>query len=493
MTAGVDTQVLRVGRLLTAPGRHAPSGPSAIHVRDGRVAAIEALPHDATDRSRSLIALPAPVNAHDHGRGLRTLAFGAADGPLETWIAALAREPRVDPYLRAAVAFAGLAEGGICAANHCHNTQNSQALYEEAVGVAKAAYDVGIRVAFAVPFAGANPTVYGNLGALLARLPEDDRAVLLATQRPSRTLADNLALTERIAALQHPWFSVQYGPVGPQWVDHATLEAVARASAETGRRVHMHLFETRQQREWADARYGPGGLIAYLAGIGMLSARLTVAHGVWLTPDECDVLARYNVTVSINTSSNLRLQSGIAPLASMIERGVRFGIGLDGMALDDDDDMLREMRLLRHVQQTQSHATLSIGELFDAACRHGRSTVVSDGGGSIEVGAPADILIVDTTRIFRDRLNDSDEGLLDLLLARLTKADIATLVVAGRTIVERGQCCSVSRSALEQALLNDARRAREIAPLQPADTARLTRLHTALGDFYACGCHRKPD
>jgi len=523
--------VLHVGRVFAAPGHESPLGASAIHIRDGRIVALESLTANAhaTFEGQGLIAIPAPVNAHDHGRGLRTLAFGAADGPLETWIAALSQEPRVDPYLRAAVAFARLAEGGVCAANHCHNTQNGQALFEEAVGVARAAYDVGIRIAFAVPFAGKNPTVYGDLAPLLMRLPEDDRIALLAAQRPSRTLADNLALTERIAELEHPWFSVQYGPVGPQWVDHATLEAVARASWDTGRRVHMHLFETRYQREWADAHYGKGGLIAFLANIGLLSQRLTVAHGVWLTPDECDVLSEYGVTVSINTSSNLRLQSGIAPLGDIIRKSVRFGIGLDGMALDDDDDMLREIRLLRYIQQAQGQTSLSAGDLFDAACNRGRASIIDDGGGRIKVGMPADILVLNTERILRDRIyadaasnlvtgecsfsrnsdknnswinkedgsgdlldndTETDNALLDLLIARMRKTDIHALVVAGRTIVKDGQCCSVARESLEDALMRDAAQARGRTPLETQHAARLTRLQHALADFYACGCHR---
>jgi len=81
----------------------------------------------------------------------------------------------------------------------------------------------------------------------------------------------------------------------------------------------MHLFETQAQREWADAVY-PEGLVCRLDEIGFLSPRLTVAHGVWLKEDECALLAERGVTVSVNTSSNLRLRSGIAPVARTRER-----------------------------------------------------------------------------------------------------------------------------------------------------------------------------
>ncbi len=70
-------------------------------------------------------------------------------------------------------------------------------------------------------------------------------------------------------------FDVQYGPNGVQWCSDALLEAVADASQHTGRRVHMHLLETRYHRAWMDAEY-PGGLVKYLDSIGLLSPPLSL-------------------------------------------------------------------------------------------------------------------------------------------------------------------------------------------------------------------------
>ena len=79
--------------------------------------------------------------------------------------------------------------------------------------------------------------------------------------------------------------------------------------------------------------------------IGFLSERLTLAHCAWARPDELELLAERRVTISVNTSSNLHLRSGIAPLPEMMKRGCRVALGLDGATLDEDDDALREMRL----------------------------------------------------------------------------------------------------------------------------------------------------
>jgi cytosine/adenosine deaminase-related metal-dependent hydrolase len=471
---------LIVGRVLCAPGHEPPIGPTAIRIMDGRIAAVE--PVDSVDQaSAGVIALPAPTNAHDHGRGLRTLAFGALDDRLEAWLQTLFFEPRTDPYLNAAAAFARMAEGGVAAANHCHGPQDRTRLFEEAEAVSQAARDVGIRVAFAVPFMNRNRGVYGDVSRLMALLDRDDQAAFARGTVEPTPVGEMLALVERIAGLEHELFQVQYGPIGPQWVDDDALIALARASAETGRRLHMHLFETERQRAWADRAYD-GGLVAFLDKIGFLSPRLTVAHGVWLKPSECALLAERGVTVAVNLSSNLRLRSGLPPVAAFQEAGLRFAVGLDASSFDDDEDMLREVRLLwRHYRGFADADVLGPGDVFGAALVEGRRTVVGDiGGGRLAVGAPADIMVLDLAKMGGDCL-DFDFDITHLLLARMSKAHLERLIVAGRTIVENGRCISVDLPHLECELLAQAKASRAAAP---PDRARTARLQQAIAAYY---------
>jgi cytosine/adenosine deaminase-related metal-dependent hydrolase len=478
-------RTIRAGRLLRAPGHGAGEGASAIHIADGRIAAIEAIdPATLTAEEAGLLVLPAPADAHDHGRGLRTLAYGAADAPLEEWLPALARQPWIDPYTCAALAFARMAQGGICAANHCHNTQDGTQLLAEAEATSRAARDVGIRIAFAMPFQDRNPAVYGDLDRLLASLPDEDRPGVIARAKAMRSLETNRTLIEAIGALEHETFTLQYGPVAPQWVTHETLAAIAAASAETGRRVHMHLLETERQREWADAHY-PGGLIPYLDSIGMLSPRLAVAHAVWLRPDECALLAERGVTVSINLSSNLRLRSGRPPLAAIRAAGLAFGIGLDGMSFDDDEDMLRELRLVWHVHARDRDA-MSAAELFDAACRAGRRTITGDEGGRIVPGAPADLLALDFAAMTADCVHD-DIDPVDILLGRMAARHVRRLTVAGRDIVIDGRCVTVDAPALEAGITAAGRAA--FLAARP-DGAAIGRMQNAVRSFHAAGHHR---
>jgi cytosine/adenosine deaminase-related metal-dependent hydrolase len=480
---------LIVGAALPTPGRAPALGPTAIHISAGRIAAIEPVDLDGVDPEMAgLIALPAPTNAHDHGRGLNTVGYGAVDDRLEAWLPTLSREPPTDPYLNAVVAFARMAEGGICAANDCYSTQDRARLFEEAEAVSRAAQDVGIRVAFAVPFMNRNRGVYGDASKLAALLGPEDGAAFLAGIAESQPIEDMLRDVERIAALENPFFKVQYGPVGPQWASDDALIALGRASAETGRRIHMHFFETERQRDWADHAYPDGGLIAFLDGIGFLSPRLTVAHGVWLRPRECDLLAARGVSVAVNLSSNMRLRSGLPPVASFKASGVRFGIGLDASSFDDDGDILREIRLLWRVCRGFADAdVLAAGDVFDAALVDGRRTVLGDdGGGRLAVGAPADIMVLDLAAITADFI-DVDFDAADVLLTRMAKRHLTRLIVGGRTVVEDAGCVSVDRPAMEARLLESARAARRA---DPPDAARMSRMQRGIASFYAAGLHK---
>jgi cytosine/adenosine deaminase-related metal-dependent hydrolase len=468
--------------ILTHPGHKPALRNGTVAIEDGRIAAVVA----GGEAGEGLLMLPALVDAHDHGRGQRSFAIGAADQALELWLPMLALEPLVDPYLRAAVAFARLAASGVAALNHCHNPQRLDALVQEAAAVARAARDVGVRVAFGVPLRDRNHLAYGDPAPLAAALGAADFAAI-SKNMVRASIAEQLDWMTAIAAFEHPLFDVQLSPVGPQWCSDSLLEAIAEASARMGRRIHMHLFETLRQREWADAHYH-GGLIARLDSIGFLSDRLTVAHGVWLKPDECELLAERGVTVSVNTSSNLRLGSGKAAAGRFAAKGLAWAMGLDGMALDDDEDALRELRLLWHSQKSSGLTDgITRAQLGEAAFVAGRRTITKAAGGAIEAGLAADLLILDYRAMAADVFQDTADE-LDVVLARGRKHHVRQLIVAGRTIVENGTVCSVDLGAMESELMQQARAGRSDAAAQLG--ARM-RYRDALAHFYQCGCHRR--
>jgi len=279
--------------------------------------------------------------------------------------------------------------------------------------------------------------------------------------RYRRSLDEGMRIFDALKSLENDNFMLQFGPVGPQWTNHETLAAIAARSAEQGRRVHMHLLETRIQREWADRHY-PGGIIPYFDDIGLLSDRLTLAHCVWLRDAELALLEERGVSIACNISSNMRLSSGLPAIGKFLRSGINIGIGLDGMSLEDDDDILRESRLFAGMAQAMMPGVDGIadrGEIHATTLRalmQGGRRIVTDaeGQGTLLPGDAADFVLLDTTRL---RHHTPGPMSVDLLLARATARDVRTLVVGGRSIVENGRCITVDRHDVERELTATAK------------------------------------
>jgi cytosine/adenosine deaminase-related metal-dependent hydrolase len=198
--------------------------------------------------------------------------------------------------------------------------------------------------------------------------------------------------------------------------------------------------------------------VRFLDTIGLLSPRLTLAHCVWARPGELELLSERGVTVVTNSSSNLHLKSGIAPAGSMLACGCRLALGADGRALDDDDDMLREMRLTRLLHAGTGFANAaSQMQMLRSAVSAGRLAVTnSPDGGLVAAGAPADLLLLDWRKLEDDRLRD-DLDPLDLLFSRATSRHISEVIVGGRTIVRAGEVLGVDYQGMRHELLQQMR------------------------------------
>jgi cytosine/adenosine deaminase-related metal-dependent hydrolase len=470
---------LHCAHVLTAADAPA-GGPHTIRIDGDRIAAVEA----AKPASKRLLALPALTNAHDHARVISTTAYGGAGKPLETWIPYLALLPSVDPYLAAAVSLSRSALGGAGAVMvHYTRIQGLTDLPTEVAEVARAAGDVGLRVGFAAAMRNRNPLVYGPSEPVLAALsPQARDEIRQRFLRPPLPVDAQIALVDAVAAAAgNPMFDVQYGPQAVQWCTHELLEAIARASERTGRRIHMHLLETRTQRAWLDANY-PGGILKFLDSIGFLCPRLTLAHCTWARPDELELIAERGATISVNTSSNLHLRSGIAPLKEMVKRGCRVALGLDGSTLDEDDDALREMRLAHFLHQGTAFATdVDRTAMLRMAFKNGRLSVTNkDDGGTLAPGEPADILVLDWDAVDAERLRD-DLDPCDLLFARTTMRHIHELIVRGRSVIREGKVLGIDYPALRDELLARLRAAMgQTAPL----AAALRELERAVASHY---------
>ncbi len=448
----------------------------------------DAIMGDQPGSETKTLLMPPLANAHDHVRGVRPISIGGFDMPLELWLLYMTGLPAVDPYLVAAAALARQAGGGLGSIMvHYTRPQDASRVGEELAIVARAARDIGVRVAIAVALRDQNPLGYAPDAVLLDRLDPADRALarekLLRAPVPP---AEQIRLVDELAdQIGGGLVTVQYGPYGLEWCSDPLLRLVAERSAATSRRVHMHLLESPLQREYLDHAF-PQGPVRYLDEIGLLSPRLSLAHGTQLRPAELELLAERGVIVSVNTSSNFVLRNGITDMTAMHRHGVRVATGLDGFSMDDDDDALREFRLAYMLHRGRGlDDGMPLGALLQAACQTGREAVSGLAGGPLIAGAPADLLELDYAGFSGDVVVDTDEA--GLLAHRATRRHIAGMVVAGRQVVRDGVVLGVDLPGIERELDAQVRQgAAEFKSWQQVNA----RIRARMQDFYAAGLHR---
>ncbi|MCY3997242.1 MAG: amidohydrolase family protein [Rhodobacter sp.] len=460
---------LRAAAHWARPWTAPPRWGGQVKLVDGRVSeVVEASPEGDS------VLIPGLVNAHDHGRGVRSLSFGASDEPLEAWLWGLRRGPMTDPYLTALVAFGRMALSGVTTVVHNHLPQSDDWL-GEAKAVARAARDVGVRLGFVVPILDQNLAGYDGGAAVKSAISGKHWNSIEATmgQRPFAEQID--LVTEIGAAIDGPSVVTQYGPPGPQWLSRSGFAAVGEAADAQTRRVHVHLLETRLQRDWMDTAC-PAGAHTFFDRIGLLNDRLTIAHGVFLRDAELAAFRRAGVTLALNTSSNLRLFSGTADGAALRASGISLGIGLDGMAFDDDADILRELRLAATVlgPRGPDPAGLARADVLRAAYSGGWRAYNGTVGEGIVAGAEADMVALSLSAVAGDRIDGAPEALGDMITGRATKAAVTDVWVAGRRIVKGGLLTGVDLKGAEKALSRAAR-----ATFDPPDWVSPARAATA--------------
>ena len=203
-------------------------------------------------------------------------------------------------------------------------------------------------------------------------------------------------LAARDAYKDESLLSFCLAPHAPYTVSDATFERVATYAGELDMPVHIHLHETGDEvRESMNAyQLRP---IRRLHKLGLLGPGLIAVHSVHLAPDEIDLLGEHNCHVAHCPSSNLKLASGIAPVAALHERGVNIGLGTDGAASNNRLDVFAEMRLAALLAKGASaratvlpaHAVLAMATINAA-----RALGLDDRIGSLTTGKQADMTAV---------------------------------------------------------------------------------------------------
>jgi guanine deaminase len=174
--------------------------------------------------------------------------------------------------------------------------------------------------------------------------------------------------------------------------------------------------EARYQNAGGEIRYGGATLLEYMDRIGLVGRWFSVAHGVWLTRSDLELLAKRGGSMSHNPGANMRLASGIAPVREAIRAGVTVGIGTDGSSSSDNQNMFEAMRLAAFASRLWEDAEeaewLGTAETVKLATIGSSHIVGHDEGGVIAPGKAADLVLLDLKHINWMPFNDAANQLV---------------------------------------------------------------------------------
>ncbi|MFO7760061.1 MAG: amidohydrolase [Desulfobia sp.] len=195
----------------------------------------------------------------------------------------------------------------------------------------------------------------------------------------------------------------------------------------------IHLAETGEEKRRLQKQTGLSP-VCYLEDLGILDSRTICIHCVALDERDIDILAARNARVVTCPESNMKLASGVAPVAGLLERGIALGIGTDSPASNNNCDMFKEMDFLAKLQKVSclDPTVVSGFEVLQMATAGGARVLGMEGMiGSLTPGSRADLVIVDLERANLVPFLD-----ITSLVYCASGADVLTVIINGRTVMK---------------------------------------------------------
>lgn len=347
----------------------------AVVIQAGKIIAICAIADVSKYQSTETIQLdehvlmPGLINLHTHAA--MSLMRGLADDvSLMPWL-----EQHIWPAERAVVSANFVRDGTLlaCAEMLSGGVTTFNDMYFYPLAAAEAAVQIGMRA---------------NLGLVVIEFPTNYANSAEDYIDKGTAAKDKLRL--------EPLISFSFAPHAPYTVADATFSQINTLSAQLDIGIHTHLHETQAEIAQSEQTYGVRP-IARLANLGLLNSTVTLAHCVHLNATEIKLLAVQGCSIAHCPSSNLKLASGIAPIAEYAKQGINIGLGTDGAASNNRLDMFAEMRLAALLAKGQSGdaTAISAHQALEMATINGAKALnLADKIGSVEIGKLADLAAV---------------------------------------------------------------------------------------------------
>jgi len=474
------TTKIAAGAVVTANGRMDVWQPGYVVVRDSRI--VEAGPgmgpagdFDESIDAASSIVMPGLVNGHSHSPS-NLLKGTWSRLPLEIWrqyIRAGWREYSGEAiYVSAQLGIIEMIRTG-CTSVMDHFYTGSPLPHMGALNVVAAMADAGMRGGLALTLSDQQyeATVGLDTAALSAAARQEVERI--SQLEGTQTLEDFIAFAETVRSRTHLVLPI-VGPSAPHRCSVEQLQKCQQAAVDLDTMVHMHVCETRSQFLQGKRLFGVSP-VCHLDNIGVLTDRLSMAHGVWLTDDDIARTAARGTIVVHNPASNGKLGSGRMRFDDMLKKGVRLGLATDGTGSNDTQNMFESLRIagVWHNRSDRDYADWPAPADILRAATSGSAHVLGLGGdtGVIEAGRLADMVLLTTESYHFVPLNN----VINQLVYCENGISVTDVMIDGRWVLRDGKLLTIDekklyararafRAEMEDRLREQFRQTAEIEP-----------------------------
>ncbi|GAB6173660.1 amidohydrolase [Paradesulfitobacterium aromaticivorans] len=269
-----------------------------------------------------------------------------------------------------------------------------------------------------------------------------------------KALAENIQLIQRYHKAGDGRIQVMFGPHAPYTCSGDFLQEVKAEADRHGVGIHIHVAETLDEIKIIRDQYGKTP-VEWLDELGLFGGQVVAAHCVHLTEKDMDILAAKGVAVAHNPESNMKLNSGTAPIPELRARGVTVGLGTDGASSNNNLDLFGEMRSAAFQQKLKAGSTaLPAYEVLEMATIGGAKAL-----GLEEVGMLAPDFKADLISVNMDQPHFYPRFSIPAHLVYAAHAgDVRTVIVDGKLLMEERKLLTLDEKRICQEVEERAKR-----------------------------------
>ena len=335
--------------------------------------------------AKGMLALPGFIDCHTHMA--QSFIKGPLDDiPITEWLVKLfAIDAKMDEEIYYYATLLGCLES-LHFGTTCINEMGDILHIDEQI---RAIRDTGIRATY---------------GVSTTDVPENDATPILSIEE---ALNYHQQVYDTANREGRGRIKASVAPAGLPAVSAELAKACKKFADEHGIIYHTHLGEGKYETENVARAYGLNGEAEALASIGVLDRNVLLAHSIWLSDHEIDLIKEHGAYPVHCPNTNLKISDGIPKIAQMLEKGIDVCIGCDGEASSSNRDMIREARCGAYLQKgvTLDPTVMDVSTTLKMMTINGAKALGYDDLGLIREGYKADLILIDMS---------DDLGLTDL-------------------------------------------------------------------------------